>query len=176
MPEHSLTVDQAAAEIIALINARPSSPRLDEIEAIIAKVCPLGLTEDEAYMRNVMRTSNTPLLLKTEVLLAAGWQAEVAACAADGLPERPQRDQELDQAWEKLRALEDEIPLPPTCIGDIIAQALVAHYHCDKDQDDDHNALTCERNSDDSRTRATARLILSVLQFFGRLPRNDYLP
>jgi hypothetical protein len=34
----NLNISHAAAEVVALINSRPASPRVDEIEAIIAKV------------------------------------------------------------------------------------------------------------------------------------------
>jgi hypothetical protein len=40
MTETVRTIKDAAAEIVALINARPTSPSQDEIEAVLAKVLP----------------------------------------------------------------------------------------------------------------------------------------
>ncbi len=45
------TVREAAAEIVALINSSPQSPRLEEIEAVIAKAVPATLGGDDAIVR-----------------------------------------------------------------------------------------------------------------------------
>ena len=45
------TVQQAAAEIVQLINSSPMSPRQEEIEAIIARAMPATLGGDDAIVR-----------------------------------------------------------------------------------------------------------------------------
>jgi hypothetical protein len=92
-PASSLSVEEASAALLALINSRPASPRLDEIEAIIGRVpnagaeparCNSGLDEWcgilNAYFEESGRPENEPderadplldaLCAKTDVIWA----------------------------------------------------------------------------------------------------------
>ena len=114
---HLLTVQQAAAEIAALIHSRPSSPRIDEFEAIIARVAsrasPPALSggHDEAIADDY-----------------AAWrkhvtEAEAALGAADkklGDPRQAELEAISDAASERQEEFEQAIwKRPARGIGDV---------------------------------------------------------
>jgi hypothetical protein len=103
----SLTAHQAAAEIVALINARPISPTREEIAAIVAK----------AFVGNVL-DRNEDLAKWTAVVDA--WLNVDTACLEDDHPQHA----EADAAHEALCAATTAIWAKPVRSFDDVIIAL----------------------------------------------------
>jgi hypothetical protein len=143
------SIQEAAAQIVALINSRPLSPRPDEIEAIIAR----------AGSANVVPASPlSPRIRELTALIFDGFErsgplpprgAEAAAVEA-----------EIDRWQNELESLEDQIPSPPRSFGDLVAWAEIAR--CGADLRPDGTMGECEEG--DIFQRPAARLVEAVLQ------------
>jgi hypothetical protein len=144
------TIEAAAAEIVALINARPTSPRQDEIEAIIAKV---AAPASPAIMR-------TALLDRLDAALEHAHAAERRLGNAEGKA-WDAASVDYEEAFAALRAVEAEIPSPPQSFADVLAWAKIAHFGADKMPDNVSLAL----DNDDCFERPAMRLILAVLEW-----------
>lgn len=105
---NTITAHAAAAEIVALINARPTSPRQDEIEAIIAKVSTsLPAADAEATARRV------------------ALQAAIAAMEAAGTDD----GDVVDARDAPLTAITEEVwSRPPRSLADLQDYALIAKH------------------------------------------------
>jgi hypothetical protein len=109
---YRLTPSEAAAEIATLINSKPASPRVDEIEAIITKA---------------MATSTATPPLSSEHLAYRKIVAEIERCNDD--PDMP--DEETDAALTRLQEqaseLETEIwAKPAKTLADLLLRAEIA--------------------------------------------------
>jgi hypothetical protein len=105
---HRLTPSEAGAEIAALINSRASSPRQDEIEAIIAKA---------------MTTPAATPTLSSEHLAYRKIVAEIERCNDD--PDMP--DEETDAALSRLQEQASELEAeiwakPAKTLADVAAR------------------------------------------------------
>jgi hypothetical protein len=107
--------EQAAEAIVALINSRPTTPRLDEIVAIIARVGsnPVTLPRLSAEIR-----------AKIAELRAA---YDVVAKLHPG-PDFDAAEARVDLLADELNDLEEQIPNPPRSLADIVMRADVAMY------------------------------------------------
>jgi hypothetical protein len=159
------SVKEATAEIVALINASPRSPRVEEIEAIIAKCGTTG-------------TSPVGFGLSPHAaeFLRADESFRMVLAATDSLPSDPNHaaDEARQEAANKeVSAVARRIWAQP---GDVLACAYVANAYCGypwdlaanrrryplPDPDDDENA-------DDGR--ATEELIVRVLELASKWSR-----
>jgi hypothetical protein len=118
-----LTPGQAAAEIVELINVRPTSPRPDEIEAIIARVAggptlaaAMSLSEEQAQLREAIQH-----LLEIEKTMGAEDYRE-------GL-EEPHH-----LAFCRVEDLARRIPSPARSLTDVISRAQVAWALADREE------------------------------------------
>jgi hypothetical protein len=116
-----LTIQQAAAEIIQLINTRPTSPRPDEIEAIIARVasgCSLlaamPLSAEQAQLHEAIQH-----------LVDIG-KTMGAEDYREGLEKRHH------QAYCRVEELAERIPTPARSLTDVILRAQVAWALADR--------------------------------------------
>ena len=144
-------IQEAAAQIVALIHSSPRSPRQDEIEAIIAGV---GATAPEEAppisdirirLRKAMAKADAAFQISNHLL-----GAEFDIAEAEGLQ------------WQaEIAAMEEEIPNPPRSFEDLVARAEVARYGGDIV---DGKLMEAE-NEEDVFTGPAARLIEAVLQF-----------
>jgi hypothetical protein len=107
MTNHRTSIKEAAAEIVALINARPSSPQVEETEAIIARVA----------SQAAPNFARSPLLDRLEVALHHAYAAERRFVATD----EDDADRALNDANAAVHAFETEIPSPPRSFADVLA-------------------------------------------------------
>jgi hypothetical protein len=149
MPQ-AIPVQEAAAEIVRLINASPRSPRQEEIEAILAKAVPSGTAPA------------TPLLTKIRKTAARLDEAfDALGKVKPGDPVEAGAQARIDQLEGDLEDLEGQIPNPSQSLADLLAWAEIARAGADI-RKDGTMAETTER---DVFTRPAARLIEAVLQF-----------
>src|SRR5262245_3796486 len=91
MNSSPLTVQAAAGEIVALINSRSSSPRLQELETIIGRVSAPGhaspLPTTLAMLERPIRPDSTPLL--AEYLLRWSEHDRESAVSGSTPPDAP---------------------------------------------------------------------------------------
>jgi len=144
---HRITPSEAAAEIATLINSRASSPRLDEIEAIIAKA---------------MTTSPATPAFSSEHLAYRKIVAEIERCNNLATPEN---DEEIDATLSRLQEqaceLENEIwSKPAETLADVLLRAEIALHNENGVMD----ALDDPLYYDDL---ANAQLIRAVLDVLG---------
>ena len=144
---HRLTPSEAGAEIAALINSRASSPRQDEIEAIIAKA---------------MTTPAATPTLSSEHLAYRKIVAEIERCNDD--PDMP--DEETDAALSRLQEQASELEAeiwakPAKTLADVLLRAEVAL--------DNENGVMDALDDPDAYydDRANAQLIRAVLDVLG---------
>jgi hypothetical protein len=122
-PTPALTSTQAAAAIAELINARPTGPRQDEIEAIIA--------------RAVVPT--TAALSGNQAALVAAVRECVAAQKATALGPVPCPEKEeaaierYSRALDRVGELAQKLPTPARSITDVILRAQVAYAYAADD-------------------------------------------
>ena len=143
---------QAAAEIVALINASPRSPRVEEIEAILANIVPSSTAPA------------TPLL--TEIRETAVRLEDAFAVYAECVPRHPNEEAlqaRIDQIQSELEGLGNQIPNPPQTFTDLVAWAEIARAGADVHAD----GTMGEVGEDDVFLRPAARLVEAVLQFPG---------
>jgi hypothetical protein len=142
----------AAAEIVALINSRPQSPREDEIETIIAGIAGVGTPKSR---------STPDLLLRVREAIA---RADAATEAMSSLLDGPEFDAALAEVerWEdEVEALEEQIPSPPRCLEDLMVRAEIARFGGETDRE----GRFVEAENGDIFTGPAARLVEAVLQF-----------
>jgi hypothetical protein len=145
-----LTTGQAAAAIVKLINARPTSPRPDEIETIIARVAggptlaaAMPLSAEQAQLHEAIKH------------LVGIEEAMGAEDYREGLEELHH------QAYCRVEELGKRIPTPARSRTDAILWAQVAWALSDKD-----NGVL--RDLDEPGAEgAAARTIAAVLEFAG---------
>jgi hypothetical protein len=109
---HRLTTSEAAAEIATLINSRPASPRVGEIEAIIAKA--------------MAAPAATPAL-SSEHLAYRKFVAEIERYNNPGMP----KDEEADAAFSRLQEQGCELEKviwakPAKTLADVLLRAEIA--------------------------------------------------
>jgi len=122
---------EAATAVLALINSRPQSPRIDEIEAIIAKVA-------------LPASESSPLAQKIRALIPAVQEAVIAEQDAEHRAIEERREAEACPTWRaaRKRTLELDAELTAlsqqlwrTPVGDfdnILLRAEIAQHHaCD---------------------------------------------
>jgi len=146
-----LTIKQAAAAIVGIINASPRSPRQAEIEAIIARAAV------SATMVSLSHAQARVLEAVHELVAAEG-----------ALGEDP--DDDAMDACGALRDRVDEtakgLPAQRSSIVDIILRAQVAWCHADRDPQGRLIGLSDDDDASDDQATA-AQLIRAVLQFAG---------
>jgi hypothetical protein len=130
-----------AAEIVALINASPRTPRVDEIAAIIAKA------------RAPSLSTHSPLLARAQEIYAR----MNSTSTLDGL----EADAVIDKACEDLVALDAEIPRPPRSFADLVARAQIAFAAGEVRED----GTLGEAEDGDIFEGPAARLVEDVLRF-----------
>jgi hypothetical protein len=122
-----LTVTEAAAAIVALINASPQSPRQAEIEAIVARAAVPLRTEQLSAAQVELQKAVDDCVAAEKALHQAGvrylseqdYQAAEARSAA---------------AFDRMDKLADQLPTPPRSIADVVLRGWVAFCHADKDE------------------------------------------
>jgi hypothetical protein len=147
-----ITPQEAAAQIVALINSSPRSPRQEEIEAIIARAEPSSVVP------------TTPLLIKIRETVARLGDAFDAYGKLT--PKHPAEDAvqaRIDQFESELENLEHQIPSPPQSFADLVAWAEIAHAGAGIYADERIDAA----QADDVFERPAARLMEAVLQMGG---------
>jgi hypothetical protein len=147
------SVQQAAEAIVALINASPRSPRIEEIEAVIAKCVPSNAVASPA--------PTPPLLAK--IRDAARRLEETFDVYGKIRPGDPNEDTvtaKLDQIQAELEDLEGKIPSPPRSFVDLVAWAEIARAGAGIHKD----GTIAETQEDDVFQRPAARLMEAVLQ------------
>jgi hypothetical protein len=154
-----LTIQQAAAEIVQLINMRPTSPRQDEIEAIVARASgpalPATLSEVQTQLREAIQE-----YVATEKVLDEANRAR--------LDEKdPQQHRAIqvrfEVALDRVGELADQLPAPARSITDVVLLAGVVYCHDDKN--DDGSLRNLDHDCPDERARA--RLVEAVLEYAG---------
>jgi hypothetical protein len=139
----------AAAEIVALINASPRTPRVDEIAAIIARAAAPAPAAD------------SPLLARAQEIYARlKSTATLNGREADAV---------IDKAFEDLQALEAEIPRPPRSFADLVALAQVAFAAGEVQED----GTLAETANGDIFEGPAARLVEDVLRFARSQPTGE---
>ena len=111
----NLSAPEAAAQIVALINASPRSPRQDEIEAIIVRIGTGAAKEtpiSDLRIRLRMAMAKSDAALQVLSRLLPGTECDLAEA---------ERAQWLDE----FAAMEKEIPNPPLCFEDLVARAVI---------------------------------------------------
>ena len=150
----SYSVQEAAAQIVALINSRPHSPRADEIEAIIARAGSVSAA-------NVVPASPlSPRIRELTALIFDGFKRQGPLLPG---PEADAVQAQIDQWQDELEELEDQIPSPPRSFADLIAWAEIARCGADLRPD----GTMGEFEEDDVFQRPAARLVQAVLQYSG---------
>jgi hypothetical protein len=154
------TVEQAAKAIVELINERPTSPRQDEIEAIVgrtvvqASLAPTSLSDDQDR-----------LLEAVQEYLAAERALDESGKTTTTRDEEEPFIRRSDSAIERLNVLAAELPSPPRSLTDVVLLGLVAFCHADKHLNGRLVNLTNDEADHDEI--AAARLIEAILQFVG---------
>jgi hypothetical protein len=135
IPNH-LSVEQAAAEIIRLINAKPTSPRADEIESIIARVegepviytcsaCTHRALDEPQKFANFDEALDDDRRAWRRLIIAL----EKAIEKSDDNPNDAALEQIKDAAFDRLRAFERAIwSRPARTFADIAFLADLAVY------------------------------------------------
>ena len=141
-------ISQAAAEIVALINASPRSPRQEEIEAILAK----AIAPAEAPALHVSELGRK---LRADLERFDAWLGKDVSDA--------DWDDVWGSDWNEIYRLEAQIPNPPRSFADVVARAELAYFGCDKGLDN----RTMDLDAEDCWEGPVARLIEAVLQFGG---------
>jgi hypothetical protein len=149
------SVQQAAAAIVRLINSSPRSPRIEEIEAILARAMPSVRSDDDAIVRR--------------------WEAAEAAHYAVAIRNGESSDEEHSSANDALieatRRLWRE---PVKGWPDIVARAKVAFYwkwpRFDPEETREYEALV--READDLDDGPLALLVHAILEGGRQLPAN----
>jgi hypothetical protein len=146
-----LTTEQAAAAIVQLINARPDSPRHDEIEAIVGRaagaptLATASLSEQQARLHEAIQEC----VAAEKALNATDLPADQYEAA----------DARFTDALRRVGKLSERLPSPTRSITDIILLAQAAYCTMEKGEDG--------IDVDDSVEAAAARLIEAVLRFAG---------
>lgn len=158
IPAHfcNIAVQAAAAEVLALIQSRPTSPWPHEIEAILSKaIAPQPLASSVA-------SSPPPRLAQyiraTISRLHEGW--DVLEHLVKG-PEFHVAEADVEALTDELRALEEQL-FPPSSCGDLVLLAEIARCGAGV-----VNGRMVELDEDDAFLRRAARLIEAVMQFDG---------
>jgi hypothetical protein len=141
----NVNVEQAAAAIVKLINAKPRTPTVAEIEAVIAKAVPPVMTASTLLpqVRQTVARLAEAERVAGELELISKADFDAASAEVDGLR-------------AELRALEDQA----AGAGDLVALAAIAKAGADVGFDGKMEEL----DLDDAFERAAARLIEAVLQ------------
>jgi hypothetical protein len=149
----SVSITDAAAEIVRLINSSPRSPTQAEIEAILDKAVPSVAPPATPLVAQIRETAERlheafNVLGKVQPSDRAGEEAAQA---------------KIDELQDRLEELGEQIPDPPKAVADLVAWAEIAHAGADVRRD----GTMAEATSGDVFDRPAARLIEAVLQFGG---------
>jgi hypothetical protein len=161
------TVREAAEQIVALINSRASSPRLEEIEALISKA--IGPAVPATLDR----------LAQLQTAIAAIEAAEDARRPSGGMIATTAAEMDAvrtyDKLCEPLTALSEAVwNTSPRTLTDLKERALIAQHWLDARCDDNARWQLSQPPSElnDSGERAIAELIHAVWLFDGVLPET----
>jgi hypothetical protein len=152
----SRSIQDAAAQIVALINSSPRSPRQEEIEAILTRIGPTAPTDAPPVGELRLRLHNAE----------AGYDEALAVAAKTMGPEFKAAEAQQVAWGEEIAALEKEIPSPPRRYEDLVARAEVARHGGDVI---DGKLMEAE-NDEDVFLGPAARLVEAVLQLGGAGP------
>jgi hypothetical protein len=165
-----ITIQQAAAEIVALINSSPHSPRQDEIEAIIAKsISPsLHLREEPTLARKYRELMESAAEANDRAFVDTD-----GACETDLVPlfgggwvRKADVDESDGRFKEASRLAEAVWSTPPRSIEDIYTRAEIARYWHQGEETwlEGQKPEAC----DDWGDQAVGELIHAVLSFGGK--------
>ncbi len=152
MSNAPFATQQAAAEIVALINSRSQSPWPHEIEAIIAK----------AIAPDRQPSTLLPKVREAVARLNEGFQ--FLGPQHPGSEEEDAAEAEVSRRQAALEELEKQDPNPPHSYGDLVALAEIARAGAEVRCD----GRMAELDQRDVFQRPAARLVEAVLQFAGR--------
>lgn len=141
MTDHIAT---CAAEIVALINASPRTPRVDEIAAVIVRTV-------------------APAFVADSPLVAEAREIAASIAAAEKLADEEACDAAITEAHADLQDLDERIPRPPCSFADLVARAQVAYAGAEVRDD----GSMAEADNPDLFEGPAARLVEAVLQFAG---------
>jgi hypothetical protein len=120
MYQQKSTANQAAAEIVALINARPRSPSQQEVADIIARH--VGSDAPEIH-------GTTTVHAEIHALLRDLVQADRRFSA---MPDKERTDGDADAVFlpmfDRLEELQSQLARPPRSLADCVAFAEIAHH------------------------------------------------
>jgi hypothetical protein len=144
-----LSIEQAAIDILALINRTPAPPSVDEIKTIL---------EEMAWVPDA--NCSTVLGEVRRVAACLHESYEVAGKLHPGA-EFDAANAEIDRWRAALEDLENQVPNLPGSYGDLMVLAEIARFGADVGE----NGRTADLVADDMFVRPAARLIEAVLQF-----------
>jgi hypothetical protein len=151
-------IEQAAKNIVALINERPRSPT----EAEIARAISSGLYS------SAPSSAHAEINLSIRQIVHAITESEIRLVAlSEGTPAYSRQEAFIDGLWEKLDTLGSKLPTTPQSFEDLLTIAEVAYYWADKEPD----GAICSLNKDADcpREHWAARLIFAVMSLGGRI-------
>jgi hypothetical protein len=149
-----LTTEQAAAVIVNLINARPTSPRQDEIEAIVARVViPTAISYSDEQAKLLEATQEC---LAAEKALNKATHDRVDTVDSE---KWSAADAHYTDALSRVGELAEQ--LPGRSFADIVLLAQAAWCYADKTADGDGIEPA------DNVEAAQARVVAAVLQLAG---------
>ena len=159
----TLTIEQAAAAIVELINGRFGSPRKDEIEAIVARAVGPAFLETTSFTDGQARLLEAVReCVAAERALDEAGEKTIAELTRE---EYEAADARFTAAEERVDKLAAELPNPLRSSADVALRAWVAFCHADKDP---HGRLAGLSDDETDQAAATsARLIEAVLRSSG---------
>jgi hypothetical protein len=149
-----LTTEQAAAAIVNLINVRPTSPRQDEIEAIVARVvipAAISYSDEQAKLLEAIQEC-----LAAEEALDEATHDRVDAVEPEGWDAA---DAHYTDALSRVGELAEQLAI--RSFSDIVLLAQAAWCYVDKTADG--NGIDAADNVE----AAQARVVAAVLQLAG---------
>jgi hypothetical protein len=146
-----MSITEAAAAIVALINASPRSPRQEEIEAIIAK----HATSAAAPATPMVAEIRDTVARLDEAFAVLGKVRPTDKASEEAAQAR------VDELQDRLEELGNQIPDPPETLADLMAWAEIAKAGADLRAD----GTIAETTHMDIFIRPAARLVEAVLQF-----------
>ena len=145
----AFTADQAAEEIVRLINSSPRTPSRAQIADVLLKCGWHGASDENAELATEIRAA-----------MAQKTAADTACGKLHAGPEFDRAEALVNKRCDKLRALVARLPSPLRTLGDLPLMAEIAAHHAVRDANGRMHAL----DYGDMFDLSAAHLIQAVLQ------------